>query len=327
MAVKIAHSSIDERGKASGGVAGDQTQKEVCIRDWYNKGWGFVIRFKDRTMAERFAKEMENAAKNNNIGYNQNNRNTILIYAEEANWDLSKITTPCDSDCSSLITVCAIAAGVPKDALYKGGNCCTTRNLKSRLNATGLVEIFTDTDHTGTDKYSLKGDIYLKEGSHVIATIEDGEAEKINSNSVKPTTSAPQVGYKEGDVIQLKPGAKYYNGRSIPAWVFKKTLYYRGENNNGIIFSTLKTGAVTGVVKPEMLVSANVQPNDFEEQFKVQILASALYVRKGPSASYVAVATVKKPDTYTIVEENNGWGRLANGKGWISLSEKYVKRL
>ena len=37
MAVKIGHASIDERGKISGGKAGDQTGKEVCIRDWYNK--------------------------------------------------------------------------------------------------------------------------------------------------------------------------------------------------------------------------------------------------------------------------------------------------
>ena len=68
------------------------------------------------------------------------------------------------------------------------------------------------------------------------------------AGTVAPTPSAPKT-YKEGDVIKLKAGSTYYNGKTIPAWVFNSTLYYRGKNNNGIIFSTLKTGAITGVVK------------------------------------------------------------------------------
>lgn len=60
--------------------------------------------------------------------------------------------------------------------------------------------------------------------------------------------------YTVGQVISLKAGATYYNGKSIPSWVFKKTLYYRGKNSNGIIFSTVKTGAITGVVKPEYVL-------------------------------------------------------------------------
>lgn len=64
--------------------------------------------------------------------------------------------------------------------------------------------------------------------------------------TTKPST--PKT-YKDGDVIKLKAGSTYYNGKAIPAWVFNSTLYYRGKNENGIIFSTLKTGAITGVVK------------------------------------------------------------------------------
>lgn len=64
-------------------------------------------------------------------------------------------------------------------------------------------------------------------------------------------TPVPSGDLKEGDVIQLRPGCTYYNGRKIPSWVFNKTLYFRGVRNFGIVFSTLKTGAITGVVKPE----------------------------------------------------------------------------
>lgn len=65
-----------------------------------------------------------------------------------------------------------------------------------------------------------------------------------------------------GDIIKLKAGATYANGKSIPAWVFTKTLYYRGENANGVVFSTQKTGAVTGTVKASMIVSETSTATD-----------------------------------------------------------------
>ena len=35
MSVRIGHASQDEHGRATGGSAGDQTGKELCIRQWY----------------------------------------------------------------------------------------------------------------------------------------------------------------------------------------------------------------------------------------------------------------------------------------------------
>lgn len=69
------------------------------------------------------------------------------------------------------------------------------------------------------------------------------------SGSKKESSNTSKKTYKNGDVIKLKDGATYYDGKKIPSWVFKSTLYYRGKNSNGVIFSTQKTGAVTGVVK------------------------------------------------------------------------------
>ena len=55
MAIRIGHASIDETGKISGGAAGDQNGKEVCIRNWYNGGWGFLARAKNAGTAEKIA--------------------------------------------------------------------------------------------------------------------------------------------------------------------------------------------------------------------------------------------------------------------------------
>jgi hypothetical protein len=61
---------IDENGHASGGVAGDQTGKEVSTQEYYmhEKGWN-VLRAKEPQVREAIAQDMEWACINNNIGY------------------------------------------------------------------------------------------------------------------------------------------------------------------------------------------------------------------------------------------------------------------
>jgi uncharacterized protein YgiM (DUF1202 family) len=54
--------------------------------------------------------------------------------------------------------------------------------------------------------------------------------------------------------------------------------------------------------------------------YTVTITASVLNVRDGAGTNYKINTTVKKGEVYTIVEENNGWGKLKSGAGWISLS-------
>lgn len=60
------------------------------------------------------------------------------------------------------------------------------------------------------------------------------------------------------------------------------------------------------------------------EPFIVQITASSLNVRKGPGTSYAVAQTVSKGQSFTIVQQQGGWGKLKSGAGWISL--KYTAR-
>lgn len=96
---------------------------------------------------------------------------------------------------------------------------------------------------------------------------------------------------KKGDVIQLKSGCKYYNGKAIPSWIFKSTLYYRGMNNNGIKFSTLKTGAVTGIVSPENVLNykgtTTTTKTTFKKGDKVKIKKGAKTYNGVQLASFV----------------------------------------
>ena len=61
------------------------------------------------------------------------------------------------------------------------------------------------------------------------------------------------------------------------------------------------------------------------EPYMVRVTASALNYRSGPGKNYRINGVVRKNQTYTIVEEKNGWGKLKSGAGWIHLD--YVKKI
>jgi hypothetical protein len=184
MAVKIGHASIDENGSARNGAAGDQTKKEVCTRDWYNRtgGWTTVFRAKNATAAEKIAKTMEQACANDNIGYDQNQRTTLYSKAKAVGWNLSKIAEKCECDCSSLVAVCVNAAGiaVSKD-IYTG-------NQKAALTNTGKFEVMTAAKYLTKSDYLKRGDILLGKG-HTAVVLSDGvvitENTNTNSNVIK----------------------------------------------------------------------------------------------------------------------------------------------
>lgn len=175
MAVLISHASSDENGKAKGGQAADQTGKEVCIRSWYNKPWNCVIRFTDASMREKIARCMENAANNNHIGYDQNQRNTLLTKARKYNYDVSKVNEDCETDCSALVSVACMYAGIPESTLTLNGNCATTRTLRPILKASGEVEIYTTPLYVSKSDKLMRGDILLKEGAHVAVVVKGND--------------------------------------------------------------------------------------------------------------------------------------------------------
>ncbi len=183
MAVYIGHASIDERGKANSGKAGDQTLKEVYKRTWYSKPWHTVFRPKSATVAEKIAKAMEQACANNNIGYDQYQRTTLYTQAKAKKWDISKVTTKCETDCSALVAVCCNAAGVTvsKD-MYTG-------NEKAVLTATGKFTVYTAAKYVGGSDYLKRGDILLGNG-HTAIVLSNGSKVEVTAIKTKKTKIA-----------------------------------------------------------------------------------------------------------------------------------------
>lgn len=166
MAVKIGHATIDENGKAHSGKAGDNNGKEVCRRDWYkhSKGWN-VLRAKYDTTAEKIAECMEKACDNNNVGYDQYQRLTLYNAAAKVGFDVSKVNTAVETDCSALVRVCLAYAGIMVDNF-------TTSNEKKIILNTGLFE---ELNIGGSSDYLKRGDILVtKTKGHTVVVLSDG---------------------------------------------------------------------------------------------------------------------------------------------------------
>lgn len=184
----IGHASIDENKRVKGGKAGDQTSKEVCIREWYNKPWKVVLRAKDILAAENMAKCCEYICGCNLVGYDQNQRNSLRSELSKVGWELNKLSNLCETDCSAFMSVCAEYAGVPISEQYINGNAPTTANMIVKFFNTGLFEVLTDSVYLKNDSHLKRGDILVGKG-HTAMNLTDG-----NESGKKPVLSKGSKG-------------------------------------------------------------------------------------------------------------------------------------
>lgn len=170
MAVRIGSARIDENGNAYGGVAGDQTGKEVSTQNWYlhSKGW-VLLRAKSSVVAEKIAKCMEYACANSHVGYDQWNRNSLFSAAAPYDYDVSKVTKDVETDCSALVRVCCAYAGIVISTAFR------TTTQASVMSATGAFDKITDTKYTTKSTYLKRGDVLItKTQGHTVVVLTDG---------------------------------------------------------------------------------------------------------------------------------------------------------
>ena len=152
--------------------------------------------------------------------------------------------------------------------------------------------------------------------------------------STQPSTSNFKVGNYNGYVVttdSLNVRSQRNGGSTLLTTIPRGTKVYvryvMYQDN-----SATPKGALWGGVEyngKDGFINLNyVQPTSapvVNRSFKVKINTAVLNVRKGASASTAIATQVRNGEVYTIVEEQNGWGKLKSGAGWINL--KYTKRL
>ena len=195
----IGSARADERGKYSGGAAGDQKQTskpdykgEVSMQSFYihKKGWT-ILRAKNRVHAEHIAEKMRIACNNPNIGYDQGNRLNIILHGVS-----STVKTECD--CSSLVRQCI------KEATDTDPGNFTTASEKITLMRTGLFE--TIAYKTGVTLY--EGDILVTQTKGHTAIVITG-ASRTSGKSITEIAREVIAG-KWGNGEERKQRLKMY---------------------------------------------------------------------------------------------------------------------
>lgn len=170
MKVYIGNAVCDENGHARGGEPGDQTGRELRIQPWYlnAKGWR-VFRAKDPAVAKKIADDMRWACDNMAIGYNQSTRNTLYNAAKPFDFDCAKVTELCECDCSSLVRVCVLYAGIKI-------NDFNTTSEPTRLLNTGAFDEMVGEKYTDESAYLREGDILVtRTKGHTLVILNDGD--------------------------------------------------------------------------------------------------------------------------------------------------------
>lgn len=227
--VYLAHAVSDEHGGARGGEPGDQTGKEVCLRKWYKneKGWR-VLRPKDPAVAEKIAWDAEAAAANPFIGYDQGDRNTLLNVVKPLGYNCAAVTTRCECDCSSLVQVCCLYAGV------KVGSFSTATEASVLLKTGAFVEL-EGAEYTDSQDRLRRGDLLItRVKGHTAVVINNGkDAEPIPEPTPDLRTfvriKGGSVRVREGDNTGTKTIGIVHRGDEYPLVGYGDSGWYQIE--------------------------------------------------------------------------------------------------
>ena len=195
MGLKVGSARIDEKGNISGGQAGDSTGKEVMQQDYYvhKKGW-YCFRPKDIDTANGIAKSMIDACNNNNIGYDQYQRDGVFNLVKKGT-KIKDIKTKTECDCSALVRACCYENGI------NTGNIRTS-TMPTLLAKTGKFE----------DKMSVTSKTTLCNGD-ILVTKTTGHTVIVTSGNARKKVST----------------SKYINNERVRTWqIVMNRVYFCG---------------------------------------------------------------------------------------------------
>lgn len=172
--MKLVHASISENndsGWNGDSKAGDQTGKEVCIREWYEKPWDFMLHYPDESIAQKAVSAAVKLAKSNLVGYDQSERNTLYNALKHHNFNVDeyiKSGVKTETDCSAFIYA-VYCCFIP--AMRSNDNAPVTMTMDYLYRQWGFVK------HTGngylTGHNLTPGDILVNELSHTAMVCDD----------------------------------------------------------------------------------------------------------------------------------------------------------
>ena len=361
---KISNSGHDERNGARGGKAGDQGG-EWEIRSWYNRPWDCVLRYPDQNVREWIALLGIEAANNNNIGYDQNERYSYWNQLQKVGYRPSKITAPCEADCSAGVIANVKAVGYLKNiSALKNIGATYTGNMRSSFKNAGF-QVLTDSKYRSGTEYLMPGDILLNDVHHTATNL--GIGKKINytpsadePGQVPVTPTPPTVDYadsldkalageykvKADDGLNLRTGPNKTIITNIPNGKTVINYGYYTDTKDGrwlLVMYGSEKGFVSAKYvqkiesKKETIIDVPINTSgklNTTKKFSGKVNTDALQVRVWAGKQYAPLKSIpviykgKQVDICDAVKANDGskWYYIKiNNSIYGFASSKYIK--
>lgn len=317
--VYIGSARSDERGKANSGKAGDQKNgKEVSTQSWYkhSKGWR-VFRPKDPAKAKKMAEAMTIICADNNVGYDQYQRNTLYELLKKNGWDINNINTNVETDCSALVRVCAVYAGITLPDFN------TSSEANVLLNSGEFVEM-KGSKYTDQSTYLGMGDvlntrskghtvIVLNDGAKYEGTVTTSHNSGLGTDTLRDGDNGPDVALLQTYLIDLgyTCGSRGIDGDfgDSTELAVKKFQADNGLTVDGI-YGPKTHATLIAVIEKEVIEPKNVK-----------IVGGDCYIRVAPDKTSKALDVAKEGTVFTYGgETKNGWPMIKynNQAAWVS---------
>ena len=241
--VKIVHARISESGQIEG-VPGDQTGREVVETENVVSGWQWVIRACSAGKRETIARAASAAAANDRIGYGQKDRLTLWECWKKYAQDIAAIKKKCNCDCSSLVAVCCLQAGITVSPDIWTGN------EKAALVGTGEMVSF-----PYGQKELMTGDILLKSGHTAIVVKGEPGAENDHVLIAAEVPAYSFDGILYGTYMCMEDAAYIRNGGGLSYPAIGYILYghrvynygYYTQDERGVKWLLCETAYINGI--------------------------------------------------------------------------------
>ena len=149
------------------------------------------MRHPNKKVREYIAELGIQAAKNDNVGYDQSENQTYWNQLRAVGYWPKNITIPCEADCSAGVIANVKAVGYLLNIpALQNINATYTGNMRAGFRAAGFEVLTASKYLTGPD-YLLPGDIILNDAQHTATNLGYGKYAENTNTDITPTPATP----------------------------------------------------------------------------------------------------------------------------------------
>lgn len=139
---------------------------------------------------------------------------------------------------------------------------------------------------------------------------------------IKKKDEVQTMNFNIGDAVQILSGATYVDNSPVPASWREEKLVIKSIQEDGYVLARGRKGAPIGPAIPKEFIAeyCEIVPATIDP-FYISVKVDKAEIHATPSKDSKIIKEIPKFSFFRIVNEQNGWGKLGVGAGWINLND------